>query len=191
MNLTVSTDGHACISNHVQICWTTVTSWPSPSQDFLSPVACLDASAPTGLLAWYGAFAVILGFYSEKHSRKKMSGSWLNLIGNYSFFFVALKIVKACNSATCPFSSRETCGANSSWQSACLLAKPKTLLSPTRFHEKYIQEFFFPTLQVPGAGPTCIYGYSVEYPNFLAKKFIHIVYAMYMYHKMKKKYNLE
>jgi len=32
----------------------------------------------------------------------------------------------------------------------------------------------------------CIHGYSAEYPKFLAKIFIHIVYTIYMYHKMKK-----
>jgi hypothetical protein len=31
-----------------------------------------------------------------------------------------------------------------------------------------------------GAGPICMHGYSVEYPKYLTKKFIYIVYYMYM-----------
>jgi hypothetical protein len=62
LNLRISTDCHSeFISSQAQISCLTVTSWPSPSQDFFSPVACLDASTPTGLFTpWYGAFAVIL-----------------------------------------------------------------------------------------------------------------------------------
>jgi hypothetical protein len=34
-------------------------------------------------------------------------------------------------------------------------------------------------------GPTCIHGYSVEYPLFLQKNFIYIVYPRYIYQKIK------
>jgi hypothetical protein len=32
----------------------------------------------------------------------------------------------------------------------------------------------------------CMHGYSVEYPKFLTKRFIYIVYYMYMYQKIEK-----
>ena len=38
-----------------------------------------------------------------------------------------------------------------------------------------------------GAGLPCMHGYSSEYPKFLGKKFIYIIYNMYMYHRIANK----
>jgi hypothetical protein len=41
---------------------------------------------------------------------------------------------------------------------------------------------------VASGGPTVIQGYSIEYPNFLAKKIIYIVYTCKYIGKKKRKY---